>query len=91
MKQAYIALDTDVSNAYLGAPRNQQKKLDYIVNSWLKNIFYRKKDPKQKLFDTMEETGREAQANGLTPEILEQILREIKQEMKNENNFIKGS
>ena len=84
MKQAYITLDTKVANAYLGAPSKERKKLDYIVNSWLKNIFYGKKDPKQKLFDTMSEAGKEAQANGLTPEILEQLLGEIRQDRKNE-------
>ena len=84
MKHASINLDKEVANAYLEAPSDQRKKLDHIVNSWLKNIFYRKNDAKKKLFETMDEIGRMAKANGLTPEILEEILQEIKLERKNE-------
>lgn len=84
MKQASIILDKEIAGAYLGAPGSQRKKLDYIINSWLKNIFSRDKDPKQQLFKTMEEMAAQAKANGLTPEILDQILLEIKQERRNE-------
>ena len=84
MKHAYITLDAKVANAYLGAPGKERNKLDYIVNSWLKNILYRKNDPKQQLFDPMDKAGAEAKAKGLIPEILDQILREIKQDMRNE-------
>ncbi len=86
MKQAFITLDSEIANAYLGAPIAQRKQLDYIVNSWLKNIFYRKESSKKKLFETMAEIGREAKANGLTPEILDHLLKEIKQERKNAKN-----
>ena len=84
MKQVSISLNPEIASAYMQATAEERRKVNYIVNSWLKNIFYRKKDSKQKLFETMDEIGREAQANGLTPEILEQILQEINREMKNE-------
>lgn len=84
MTQVSISLNPEVARAYKQATVKERQKVNYIVNSWLKNIFYRKKDPKEKLFETMAEAGREAQANGLTPEILEQILLEINRDMKNE-------
>lgn len=84
MKQVSISLNPDVARAYQQTTIEYRQKVNYIVNSWLKNIFYRKKDSKEKLFETMDEIGREAQANGLTPEILEQIIQEINREMKNE-------
>jgi len=82
MKQAAISLDSDIASAYLKATAEERKKVNYIVNSWLKNIFYRKKEPKQKLFETMDQIGKVAQANGLTPEILQEILQDIKNEKR---------
>ncbi|PIX35873.1 MAG: hypothetical protein COZ59_04105 [Bacteroidetes bacterium CG_4_8_14_3_um_filter_31_14] len=84
MRQATISLNSEIASVYLKATPEYRKKVDYMVNRWLKNIFYRRKDSKEKLFETMNEIGREAQANGLTPEILEQILLEINRDMKNE-------
>lgn len=84
MKQVSISLNPEIASAYLKTTSMERKKVDYIVNSWLKNVFSRKKDRKQKLFKTMNEIGREAHAKGLTAEILEQMLVEIKQDMKNE-------
>lgn len=47
-----------------------------------KHIFYGNKDARKNLFETMDEADKEAQTNGLNPEISEQILLEIKQKMK---------
>ncbi|MFA4852257.1 MAG: hypothetical protein WC868_05735 [Bacteroidales bacterium] len=80
MKQVSISLNPEIARAYQQATDEERQKVNYIVNSWLKNIFYRKKDSKQKLFETMDQIGRIAEANGLTPEILNEILNQIEHE-----------
>ena len=80
MKQVTISLDPEVAKAYRKATVKERQKVNYIVNSWLKNIFYRKKDSKQKLFETMDQIGKIAEANGLTVDILNEILNEIEHE-----------
>ncbi|OPZ98018.1 MAG: hypothetical protein BWY70_01336 [Bacteroidetes bacterium ADurb.Bin408] len=77
MKQVSIFLNPDVAKAYMQATAEDRKKVNAIVNRWLKNIFFRKKTPKEKLFETMDELSIEAKEKGLNPEILEQILQEI--------------
>ncbi len=82
MKQVSISLNPEVAKAYQQATIEERQKVNYIINSWLKNIFYREKDNKQKLFETMDQIGKIAEANGLTPEILNEILNEIKHEKR---------
>ena len=81
MKQVSISLNPEVAKAYLQATAEDRQKVNSIVNRWLKNIFLRKKEPKEKLFETIDELGIEAQTKGLTPEILEQILHEINEDI----------
>jgi hypothetical protein len=50
--------------------------VDYIVNSWLKSIFFKKADAREELLEIMQTAGKIAQANGLTPEKLLEILNE---------------
>ena len=76
MKQVSITLDPDVAFVYSKAEPAIKKKANYLVNLWLKDIFKSKKRNRQELFDAMKAASRIAQANGLTPEILEQILNE---------------
>ncbi len=76
MKQVSIPLAPKVASAYAKARPEEQKKVDYLVNLWLKNIFSGRRNINDKLFDTMEQIGKIAAANGLTPEILQDILNE---------------
>ncbi|TVR76650.1 MAG: hypothetical protein EA412_13160 [Chitinophagaceae bacterium] len=84
MKQSAIKLNDKVAKAYENTPPKERKKLDDIVNRWLSNIFSRSTDPVKKLFNTMEEIGVEANEKGITPQALDEILEEIKEEMRHE-------
>jgi len=76
MKQVTISLDPEIASAYQKASAEERKKVDFIVNSWLKNIFVKKADARKELLEIMQTAGKIAQANGLTPEILQDILNE---------------
>ena len=76
MKQVSITLEPELASVYSKAKPEIKKKANYLVNLWLKDIFKSKKRRRLELFDAMEAASRIAQANGLTPEILEQILNE---------------
>ena len=81
MKHAYITLDPDVAFVYSQAESATKKKANYLVNLWLKDFLKSKKKRRQELFDAMETASKIAQDNGLTPEILEQILNEKENEI----------
>ena len=74
MKQVSITLEPDVAFVYSKAKPGIKKKANYLVNLWLKDLFKSKKRRREELFDAMEAASRIAKNNGLTPEILEQIL-----------------
>ena len=76
MKQVSISLNPEIASAYENATVEERKKVDYIVNSWLKSIFVKKVDAREELLEIMQTAGKIAQANGLTPEKLLEILNE---------------
>jgi hypothetical protein len=76
MKQVSISLNPEIASAYENATVEERKKVDYIVNSWLKSIFIKKADAREELLEIMQTAGKIAQANGLTPEKLLEILNE---------------
>ncbi len=76
MKEVSISLNPEIANAYLSATAEERKKVDYIVNSWLKTIFIKKAAAREELFEIMQTAGKIAQSNGLTPEKLLEILNE---------------
>lgn len=84
MKEVTIALNDDIATLYLKASREKRKKAESYINRRLKDFFKPQKESIDELFKTMDEISAEAKKNGLTPEILEQILQEINKEMKNE-------
>jgi hypothetical protein len=86
MKQVSISLKPEIAKAYLQASEEDRRKVNDIVNRWLKNIFFRKKESREKLFEVMNDIGMEAKASQLTPEILDRILSEIKEEISIEKD-----
>ncbi|MEL4895121.1 hypothetical protein [Crocosphaera sp. Alani8] len=67
-----IEVESEVANLYKAMDSNQQKKIDLLLGIWLKEAITNQ----NYLEDIMEKCSQEAQANGLTPEILESLLQE---------------
>lgn len=80
MKQSVISLKPEVAQAYMEATEDDRKKVNEMINRWLKNILFRRKDPRERLIETMDDIGTEAKQNGLNSDILDQILGEIENE-----------
>ena len=66
-----LEIDTDVAKAFQLSEPEQQQKIQILINQWMKEAINI-----SKLQTTMDKLSDEAEANGLTPEILESILNE---------------
>ena len=71
METIAIRVDEDVAKAYRDADPMEQQKIQQLVNSWLKQIVKRRS-----LLDIVSEMQSQASANGLTQDILAQILKD---------------
>ncbi|CAD5990104.1 hypothetical protein PCC9214_05718 [Planktothrix tepida] len=71
MASITIQVDEDIKTAFEGASSETQKKLSYIVQLFLRGNLQNKT-----LTEVMAEISGKAQARGLTPEILQDILAE---------------
>ena len=71
MESISIQVDADVAKAFQSAQPEQQQKIQALVGVWLKRAMNL-----TKLQATMDLMSDEAEANGLTPEILQSILDE---------------
>ena len=67
-----IAVDPDLADAYRAASDQDRRKLDLLLNLRLRD--FTRTD--ESLHDVMAEITQNAQARGLTPEILEELLRD---------------
>ena len=68
-----IEVDQETARAYRDADSQRRAKLAILVRWGLDEL---KGTGGTALFEVMEEIGRKAQANGLTPEILQSILED---------------
>ena len=75
MARATIALevDADTARAFAAASAEDQRKLQLLLSLRLRELTTRAARP---LKEVMDEIGRDAEARGLTPEILESLLRD---------------
>jgi len=74
MNRIVIEVDDEVAKAFMHADKSRQKSISNAINGWLKKVVNRSSLNQYKhMLDTM---GDEAAANGLTPEKLEQLLKE---------------
>lgn len=71
METISIQVDADLARTYQSANPEQQKKVQALVGAWLKRAMQI-----TQLQTTMDRLSDEAEANGLTPEILQSILDE---------------
>ena len=67
-----IRVDPEAARAYRTAPEEERRKLDLLLSLHLQDVLR----PGGSLQELMREISRKAQERGLTPEILETILRE---------------
>lgn len=67
-----IPLDAQTARAYSSASSVEKKKMEALVGLWLKALAAGEYPSLQKLLD---EIGEKAEARGLTPEILETLLK----------------
>jgi hypothetical protein len=75
MATATIALevDADTARAFSAASAEARRKLQLLLSLRLREMTAR---PARPLKEAIDETGRYAGARGLTPEILESLLRD---------------
>jgi hypothetical protein len=66
-----VDVDPETAEAYAAATEQEKLKLKLLLRLGLR---HRRDDPRT-LFQVMDDIGAQAEANGMTPEILESILR----------------
>ena len=67
-----IEVDSNAAKIYAAATPEEQWKMQVLLSLRLRDLTIK---PRRSLREVMDDMSREAQANGLTPEILESILR----------------
>ena len=68
-----LPIDSEAAQAFKAVSSEEREKLGVLLSAWLKE--YAKSD-NASLKRAMDEMGERARRRGLTPEILESILRE---------------
>jgi hypothetical protein len=66
-----IEVEPEIAKAYQAANLIERQKMQVILNGWLKQIMN-----SRSLEEIVQEMREQAQANGLTQEILDEILRD---------------
>lgn len=68
-----INVDPEAARIFKSASPEQRLKLELLISLQLRSSSQR---PERSLTEVMDEIGRKAQERGLTPEILEELLRD---------------
>jgi len=68
-----IEVDADAARAYAAASAEEKRKLQLLLNLRLREIMA---GPPRSLREIMDEIGSEAEARGMTPEILDSLLHD---------------
>ena len=66
-----IQIDADIAQAFQASQPEQQQKIKTLINQWMRQAL-----KISTLQTTMDKLSDEAEANGLTPDILQSILNE---------------
>jgi len=66
-----LEVDADVARAYSSAPPEDRRRLQLLLGLRLRELTVQQARP---LNEVMDDIGRQAEAQGLTPEILESLL-----------------
>ena len=67
-----IPLEPQTAQAYNSAPAEEKRKMQALLSLWLRELVGGEQRSLQQMLD---EAGRKAQAEGLTPEMLESLLK----------------
>ena len=68
-----LEVDADTARAFRAASDEERRKLQLLLRLRLRELTDR---PARPLQEVMDEIGRHAESRGLTPEILESLLRD---------------
>jgi hypothetical protein len=68
-----LEVDADSARAFCAASANERRKMQLLLSLRLRELTAR---PARPLKEVMDEIGRHAEAQGLTAEILETLLRD---------------
>jgi len=68
-----VPLDPEAAKAYNAAPLADQKKMKALLSLWLRDLARAEPSDLKKLMD---DVSRKAHARGLSPEILESLLKD---------------
>jgi hypothetical protein len=68
-----LEVDADTARAFSAASAEERRKLQLLLGLRLRELTAR---PQRPLKEVMDEIGRHAEAQGLTPELLESLLRD---------------
>lgn len=67
-----IPLDPQTARVYDAAPAEEKRKIQALLSLWLRELAAREYPSLEQVLD---EVGRKAKARGLTPEMLESLLK----------------
>jgi hypothetical protein len=67
-----IPLDPQTARAYDSASAEEKRKMQALLSLWLRELAAGERASLQRVLD---EVGRKAQARGLTPEVLDSLLK----------------
>jgi hypothetical protein len=77
LEEITIKVSSEIAQAYRLASKQEQEQIQLKISALLQSQMMESWQEKIKKFrETMDLASQEAQTNGLTPEILEQILTE---------------
>ena len=68
-----LEIDADTARAFAAASAEDRRRLQLLLNLRLRELITQ---PARPLKDVMDDIGRHAEASGLTPEILESLMRD---------------
>jgi hypothetical protein len=68
-----LHVDVNTARAFSTAAPEERRKLELLLNLRLRELI---EQPPRPLNEVMDEIGRQAEANGMTPELLESLLRD---------------
>jgi hypothetical protein len=68
-----LQVDPDTARAFSAVPPEERRKLELLLNLRLRELI---DQPARPLSEVMDEIGRRAEEKGMTPELLESLLRD---------------